>query len=210
MDLKNRLGLLHKQAEQNLSKPTTPPSENMKWVMNKDKSSWIQVPKDQMTTSESEQVEVQAKIDDVLFTLADGEELETQDFGNNLDGFLSDGLVEEVKEPQTLNARLANKFNKGLKFYAATEKLFDVVMNRISSLENEFSYEDSGIKIELKDLGKTVRKAALDNINLNRKNIVIHARTNAVLGEMVRSNKNGVSVKDKQGKISQYWLQEIK
>lgn len=211
MDLKEKLDSLKKSAEQNLMKPNTPATEGMKWVMNKEKSQWIEVPVDSPTQTSSESIETQAAIDELIFSLADDEELESKDFGNNLEGFISDGLIQEVKEPLTLNAKVANKLNKGLKFYAATDKLFDIILSRISSYEQEFSEVlKKVIKISNKeDILKVIRQSALKNINLSRKNLVINSRTKAVLGTLIRQSKNGMEVRNPQGKVSLYWPQEI-
>lgn len=205
MDLKNRLDHLKRQAEKpKTPKPTTDAGPGNKWVMD-DLGNWKQVP----ISKESYEVEKTAAIDDILFSLADGEELQSSDFGCVLSGFINDGLVKEVKEPQTLNARVANKINRGLKFYAATEKLFDVVVKKISSLEEEFEAHKPEV-VSKDNFAKAVRQAAMNSINFSKKNLVINARTNAVLGTLVRQSKNGLEVKNSSGKVSIYWPQEVK
>ena len=203
MDLKKRLSMLKVQAEQNLQKLSSPPSAGMKWAMDKEKKNWIQVPIDSPTEMSSETVEVQAAIDEIIFSLADGEEFSNEEFGKHFAGFMEDGLIEEVKEPQSLNSKVAAKFNKNLKFYAATDKLYDVVMKKISGFEEQLAPKKTDI-----NLGKAIRYAAL-KANVISKKIVVNARTGANLGILVREGKNGLEVKNSKGKISNYWPQEV-
>lgn len=203
MDIKNHLDSLKKKAEApKTPKPTEDPGAGNKWVID-GAGNWKQVP----LATESYEIEKSAAIDDLLFDLADGAELSNEDFGSNLEGFVSDGLIQEVLKPESLNAQVSAKLNTDLKFYAATKKLYDVLEQKISSFENELK-EKEITKIAGLDIAKLVREAAMKSIILNKKNIVINARTRAVLGTFIRQSKNGIEV-NKNGKISVYWPQEI-